>query len=188
MIDGRVVHRDTIEEHEIADIIEEDPYLADFRKDVVLEALSHEGLCGDDARESIGTSSEEYCSEFVREVYEAAGVDSWLSGGGIYLWEVTYAPQLRWIFEDESRFVYAHSADTLTAEPGDYLSMWDEDHSALVVATSIDGSDLYRIGGNEDEGGSDECVVFSQTDYFDSTGNINTSFYGFGKLEASFFD
>lgn len=188
MLDGRVVDPEAVNPafgtDGIVRAIEEDPYLADYRKEVVLEAVRHEGLCGDAARDAIGTISTEYCSEFVREIYIAAGVDSGLWGGGIYLWSVTYARQLRWIFQHESRFVYARDADLLTAEPGDYLSMHDEGHSALVVATSIDGRRLWRVGGNE---GDRDCVVFSRTTYFDGTGAINRDFYGFGKLDASFF-
>ena len=139
---------------EIGDIIEGDPYLADYRKDVVLEALRHEGLCGDAARDSVGTISTEYCSEFVREVYMAAEVDGGLCGRRACLGAVTYAKQLRRIFQGNGSWVYASDADTLTAEPGDYLSMDDQDHSALVVATSIDGRHLWRVGGNE---GAADC-------------------------------
>lgn len=114
----------------------------------------------------------------------AAGVDSSLWGGGIFLWSVTYAPQLRWIFQRNSRFVYNRDADALTPEPGDYLSMNGEDHSALVVATSIDGLHLWRVGGNETDS---RCVRFSRDDFYNESGVMNEEFYGFGKLDASFF-
>jgi len=188
MLDGRVVHSEAIDADpwriEISNAIREDPYLADYRKDVVSRAMSFVGLCGDEARVAIGTTATEYCSEFVRQVYRGVGVSSYLWGGGIFLWSVTYASQLRWIFEHNSRFVYAGDADTTTAEPGDYLSMYDEGHSALVVATSIDGRRLWKVGGNEGRG---DCVNFSEKSYFDERGVINDDFYGFGKLDASFF-
>ena len=190
MLDGRVIRweEDAADDFDAAEIqlaIEEDPYLADYRKDVLLEALSHEGLCGDDARDSVGTNAEVYCSEFVREVYQSAGVDSFLCGRRACLWAVTYAPQLRRIFQGNGSWVYASDADELTPEPGDYLSMDDQDHSVLVVATSIDGRRLWRIGGNET---NDHCVRFSRLDFFDEDGAINSRFYGFGKLQGWFFD
>jgi hypothetical protein len=188
IIDGRVVHSDWIDadpyDIEIRNALQEDPYLADYRKDVVRRATSFVGLCGDEARHAIGTLSTEYCSEFVREVYIGAGMDSGLWGGGIFLWSVTYASQLRWIFQHESRFVWADDADTLTAEPGDYLSQLDEGHSALVVAASIDGRRLWKVGGNE---GARDCVNFSEITYFDEAGVINGDVTGFGKLRASMF-
>ena len=188
MLDGRVVHSEAIDDDPgtayIRLAIAEDPYLADYRKDVVLGALGHEGYCGDTARDRIGTISTEYCSEFVREVYLDAGVDPHLSGHGIRLWSVTYAAQLRWIFQNESRFVHASDADTTTPEPGDYISMYGEDHSALVVATSVDGSRIWRVGGNETDR---DCVRFSDQTLFGETGVIHSDFYGFGKLDASFF-
>jgi hypothetical protein len=190
MIDGRVVHWDDSADpgftaFEIVTAIGRDPYLADFRKDVLAEAFSHIGLCGDAARDSIGTMSEIFCSEFVREVYIAAGVDAWLCGRWICLEHVTYAPQLRRIFQGNDSWVYASDdLDEVTPEPGDYLSMDDQGHSVLVVATSIDGRRLWRIGGNETDA---RCVRFSRLDFFDETGAINERFYGFGKLRESFF-
>jgi hypothetical protein len=191
MLDGRVVHWEedaasdfTADEMVLA--IEQDPYLADYRKDVLFEAFSHHGLCGDAARDSVGTRSDEYCSEFVREIYIAAGVDAGLCGRRACLWAVTYAPQLRRIFQGNDNWVYAIDAELLTPEPGDYLSMWDQGHSALVVAPSIDGRHLWRIGGNEDDA---QCVVFSRSSFFDEAGVINAAdLYGFGSLHPSFFD
>ena len=190
MIDGRVVHWDDSADpgfisSQIVRAIGRDPYLAEFRKDVLAEAFSHIGRCGDAARESIGTMSEVYCSEFVREVYMAAGVDGWLCGRWICLRHVTYAPQLRRIFQGNGAWTYASDADELTPEPGDYLSMDDQGHSVLVVATSIDGRRLWRIGGNETD---EHCVRFSRLDFFDDAGVINSRFYGFGGLRESFFD
>jgi hypothetical protein len=190
MLDGRVVHWDDssapgFTAFEILNAIEGDPYLADYRKDVLAEAFSHVGLCGDAARDSIGTISTEYCSEFVREVYMGAGVDGWLCGRWICLRHVTYAKQLRRIFQGNGAWTYAGDADELTPEPGDYLSMDDQGHSVLVVATSIDGSRLWRIGGNETDA---DCVRFSRLDFFDGAGVINSRFYGFGSLRESFFD
>ena len=184
VIDGRVMDSEaepTSGEMWLA--ILEDPYLPDFRKNVMSQALQHVGLCQDDARDAVGTSAKIYCSEFVREIYMAAGVDSSLWGGGIFLWSVTYAPQLRWIFARNSRFVYARDANELTPEPGDYLSMYDEGHSALVVATCLDGRYLWRVGGNE---APDRCVRFSRDDFYFDSGAMNGDFYGFGKLDASF--
>jgi hypothetical protein len=190
MIDGRVVHWDDADEpgftaDEMVLAIEGDPYLADYRKDVLLEAFSHVGLCGDEARDSVGTMARVYCSEFVREVYMAAGVDGWLCGRAICLRHVTYAGQLRRIFQGNGRWTYAADADELTPEPGDYLSMDDQDHSVLVVATSIDGRRLWRIGGNETDA---HCVRFSRLDFFDDEGLINERFYGFGGLDPAFFE
>ena len=189
MLDGRVVHYDATDDapgfYTLWRAIYEDPYLPDYRKDVVIEALGYVGLCGDAARDAIGTIYDNYCSEFVRKVYLGAGVDKHLWGGGVFLYSITCADQLRWIFKHESRFVYASEADTLTAEPGDYISMWDHGHSALVVATSVDGRHIWRVGGNEIPGG---CVAVSRGTYFDEeTGNINDDLTGFGKLRASFF-
>jgi hypothetical protein len=188
MLDGRVVHAEEIDADatpgRISLAILEDPYLADYRKDVVIRALSFVGLCGDEARSEVGTRSTEFCSEFVREMYIDSGVDPYLWGGGIYLWSVTYAAQLRWIFDHNSDFVRAGSADPTTPEPGDYISMYDEGHSALVVATSADGRRIWRVGGNE---GDRDCVRFSNQVLFDETGVIHGDFYGFGKLDASFF-
>jgi hypothetical protein len=188
MLDGRIVRwdenpDDAFDAAGIVAAIGGDPYLADYRKDVLLEAFIHIGLCGDDARDAIGTGSEEYCSEFVREVYQAAGMDNYLCGRRACLWAVTYGKQLRRIFQGNGAWVYGDDADELTPEPGDYLSMVDPTHSALVVATSIDGSHLWRIGGNEGE-----CVSFSRNDFFDEHGVINARFHGFGNLQASFFE
>ncbi len=190
MIDGRIVRwgedaAEAFDAASIQDAIEDDPYLADYRRDVLLEAFSHVGLCGDDARDSVDTISTEYCSEFVREVYQAAGMDNYLCGRRACLWAVTYAKQLRRMFQGNGSWVYAHSADELTPEPGDYMSMDDQDHSVLVVATSIDGRHLWRIGGNETDG---DCVRFSHLDFFAEDGTINSRFYGFGNLQSGFFD
>jgi hypothetical protein len=191
MVDGRIVLQTEISCALMIVTVMRDPYLPSFRKDVALEALALAlgEPCGDTARDLIGTISREYCSEFVREVYCIAGMDSWgLNGGGIYLWSVTYADQLKWIFENEAEFVRARSINQLTAEPGDYLYMEDGGHSALAIATSLDGQHLWKVGGNE---GDADCIRFRRITYFDISDPahpvLNEDISGIGRIRSSMF-
>ncbi len=191
MLDGRIVLRTEVSCGEMIIAFTRDPYLPGFRKDVALLALSlalHEP-CGDTARDLTGTISREYCSEFVREVYCRSGMDSWrLNGRGIYLWAVTYADQLKWIFQNEAEFAGRGSINQLTAEPGDYLYMEDGGHSALAIATSLDGQHLWKVGGNE---GDDDCILFRKRTYFDLSDPahpvLNEDISGIGRIRSSMF-
>ncbi len=191
MIDGRIVLQTEVSCAQMIVAVRRDPYLPSFRQDVALEALALacDEPCGDTARDRIGTISREYCSEFVREVYCRAGMDSWrLNGGGIYLWSVTYADQLKWIFKNEAEFVGARSINQLTAEPGDYLYMENGGHSALAIATSLDGQHLWKVGGNE---GDDDCIQYRKRTYFDMSDPahpvLNEDISGIGRIRSSMF-
>lgn len=191
MIDGRIVLHPEVSRAEMILAVCRDPYLSSYRHDVALEALAlaFDEPCGDTARDRIGTRSREYCSEFVREVYIRAGMESWrLNGGGIYLWSVTYADQLKWIFKNEAEFVGAGSIDQLTAEPGDYLYMDDGGHSALAIATSLDGQHLWKVGGNE---GDNDCILYRKITYFDMSDPdhpvLNGDISGIGRIRSSMF-
>ncbi|MDD2665523.1 MAG: DUF3892 domain-containing protein [Methanocellales archaeon] len=197
MVDGRMVLKtDQGSCEEMIAALASDPYLPNFRKNTAARALRFAvgQPCGDTARDLIGTISREYCSEFVREVYCRAGMDYLRLNGdpkkghGIYLWSVTYANQLMWIFQHEAEFVGRDSINQLTAEPGDCLYMDNGGHSALAIATSLDGQHLWKVGGNED---ADDCIVFGLRTYFDMTDPahpvLNERISGIGRIRSSMF-
>lgn len=184
MIDGCVVRNTDSDVETMLTAVQNDPYLADYRRQVALQALTwaRGRPCGNTARDLIGTISRVYCSEFVRQVYRRCGMDvNWLR-------LVTYAEQLRGIFKRNSEFVWAESVTPQTAEPGDYLYMYGGDHSALTIATSLDKQLMWKVGGNE---GDDDCILHTTITYFNqAVGDhpvLNSDISGIGRLSASMF-
>lgn len=184
MIDGRVVRNTDSDVAIMLTAVLNDPYLADYRRQVALQALTwaRGTPCGDTARDRIGTISTKYCSEFVRQVYRRSCMDvRWLR-------YVTYAEQLRRIFKNNSEFVWAESITPQTAEPGDYLYMNGGDHSALAIATSLDRQHMWKVGGNE---GDDDCILHTIITYFNTADDdqpvLNSDISGIGRLSNGMF-
>jgi len=162
--------------------------------------LSNDGTVCDDAAASYYDGGSEWCSEFVRDMYDwrndvSPGKcfcehDSPL---GCYdsdcVRDITESEDLENIFQAFNGWVSHDAITPWTPLPGDYLMVPGEaspHHSALIVGVSADGSQLFTIEGNFHRGpNTPACVRFNTRTFF-KDGVLDPNITAIGRVNTLF--
>jgi hypothetical protein len=156
--------------------------------------LTQVGACGQ-AAWTYYKSEEEYCSEFVRDMYLWRGdvpdrcycATNILGAcvNTICVSSITKVSDWEGMFRAYGGWIDRSQVSMNTPEPGDYLALNHGGHSALIVGISVDGRWLWTQEGNVHYDNGPGCVRFQYHDFF-VNGQLAADIDGIGKANVLF--